>query len=1124
MMNKTFLILAILLATLFSCTLDHDQIEVVDLRCEYLNNPLGIDVRTPRLSWKMEGSGINIKQKSFRILASSDREKLQEDIGDLWDSDKVSSDQSIQILYQGKALKSRDKVFWKVGVWDQHDKDPIWSEISSWEMGLLDETDWEASWVGKEESHTPIVGQHSPAPYFRKSFMLKEQIEGARAYISGLGYYELYINGNKVGDHVLTPNQTNYDRRQVNSYRNGQLANMSTRVLYETYDISSYLRKGENVLSVVLGNGWYYQTTRIEYMPLYYDSPRFIAQVELEQADNSKQVIVSDASWKTGGGPILGNNLHHGEIYDARLEEMDNVGFDDLDWKTAVLVRAPEGEMRAQISPPDRVVGTINPVTISTPKNGVYLYDFGTMFSGWVKLRIKGNRGDTIKLKFIEDTGNTYEQSDTYILKGGEEEVWEPRFTWHSFRYVEVNSPSIELNLGNLEGKIVHTDVESAGEFESSNALFNRISEDFRKTQLDNMHGGVPTDCPHRERRGYTGDGQIAAQAAIYSLDMKTFYTKWLNDISDAQNKENGYVPNTVPFHSGGGGTPWGSAYVIIPWYMYLYYGDLEILKQHYEGMKHYVDYLSTQTDKEGLIVESELGEWVPPDPCEIPPSFVSSAYYYYDLTLMAKMARAMGKEKEAKAFDKLAVVTKKAFNQRYFDSEKSSYSIGRQGANVFPLAFDLVPKEFVTPVFNTLVDHIEVNTKGHFDTGMMGTPYALEVLTKYGRTDLAYTLMNRRDFPSFGYNIEQGATTLWETWTGKDSHSHPMFGSVAAWFFQGLGGINPDPDHPGFKHIIIKPNIVNELDFVNTTYPSVYGDIQSNWELKDGDLKLMLTIPPNTSASVFVPGYDVEIQHSNNILKEQNEGVAQYEVLSGTYTFISKGIGVRLKTPMLSIPVIDPSGATLFSPDSVSMNIRQYSKGAEIRYTLDGSEPNKNSSLFTDPFSLSNSAVIKAKVFKGGMEPGFTKTEKIVFIDPVQNGLNYQYYNGAWTELPNFTNLKASRKGTVYNVDLNEFDDLDDKFALLYDGEIKIEVAGRYTFDLASNDGSRLYIDGIVLIDFDGQHSFSTKSGAIKLTDGKHKIRLEYFQAGGGKGLELLYEGPGIEKQAISADMLFLK
>lgn len=1130
--RKINIFIAILLFTITSCSTDK-KLEVVDLQCEYLENPMGIDVITPRLIWRLETDKNNVKQTSYQILVASNITKLNNNIGDLWDTDTIFSDQTTHIVYSGSELKSRQKVFWKVRTWDQNNIVSEWSEISSWEMALLEQSDWKAKWIGKNQIKKAKVGERNPAIYFRKIFNVQEDIENARVYISGLGYYELYINGKKVGDHVLAPNQTNYDKRQVDSYENDKIANMSKRVLYETFDIRSYLQKGENVVSVILGNGWYYQTERTEYMPLYFDTPRLVSQIEINYSDSSKQIIVSDESWRNSVGPILDNNIYIGEIYDARLE---NVGwnekeFDDSKWENSSLVRTPDGKLQAQMSPPDKVLKTINPNSISSPNKNIFRYDFGTMFSGWIKLKVAGERGTELKMTFYEDSDNSYGQTDTYILKGEGIEVWEPRFTWHAFRFVEISGSPNPLTLDNVEGRVVNTNVEIAGTFESSNSLFNTILADFNETQLGNMHGGVPTDCPHRERRGYTGDGQIAAQAAIYNLDMKSFYTKWINDIADGQNRKTGYVPNTTPYHSGGGGTAWGSAYIIIPWYMYLYYGDDSILKEHYAGMKKYIKYLDGRTDEDNLIyidpkVEWDLGEWVPPVVTVIPRSFVSSAYYFYDLTLMAEIANILGEKSEATLFNTSAEEVKKSFNKRYYDKGNHSYSIGYQGANVFPLAFGLVPEENEIGVFESLVKNVQIKNKGHFDTGMMGTPYLLEVLTNYGRADLAYTVMNRRDFPSFGYNIERGATTLWETWTGNESHSHPMFGSVTAWFYQGLGGINPDVKNPGFKHIIIKPNIIKGLDFVNSTYPSMYGDIISNWKYNSGNFELNVTVPPNTTASVFIPGNNVDeiiIDNKNIEFIEQEDNLFQYEVPSGQYTFISKSIDNLVKSPMLSGALITPADSILFSHDSVTVSIRQYSKDAEIRYTLDGTEPNENSSSYSNPFKLNKSTVIKARVFKSGIKPGFTKTSRVVFIDSDLNGLNYEYYLGAWTMLPNFSKLQPTRKGKVYDFNLTQINSLDEKFGIVFSGQIEIIESSDYTFYLNSNDGSKLFINNQLIVDADGLHGFSGSSCQIYLEKGRHNIRVDYFQAGGGKGLELLYESPNIEKQKIPADAMFL-
>lgn len=1131
---KKLFLYFLIITSLLSCSTDDGKFKVQELQSEYLINPVGIDTKSPRFSWKLKANGNNISQKSYQILVASEAEKLDKDIGDLWDTKIVKSDESTQIIYKGQKLNSRQKLFWKVKVWNEDNKASEWSEIATWEMGLLHDTDWEAKWIGNRELKNIKVGKQSPTLYFRKEFNLKDDVDHARAYISGLGYYELYINGEKVGDHVLSPNQTNYDRRVEilkNKKRSSPVqANMLTRVLYETYDIGPYLQKGKNVIAVILGNGWYYRTAREEYLPLTYNLPRFIAQIEVDSTDTKMQQIVSDETWKFNKGPLVENSIYYGEIYDARLEQSgwNKKDFDDSNWKNSTNVRSPDGKLYAQMSPPDRVTGSIKPVSVKNIKKGIYRYDFGTMFSGWVKIKVNGKRGSKLKLTFLEDNGNTYEQSDTYILKGEGMEVWEPQFTWHAFRYVDVISPDINLTLENLTGQIVHTDVNLAGSFRSSNELFNRILSDYKKTQLDNLHGGIPSDCPHRERRGYTGDGQISAQSAIYSLDMKSFYTKWIKDIADSQDHITGSVPHTAPYQSGWvkSSTPWGSAYIIVPWYMYLYYGDTTILKDHYEGMKRFLYFLKSISDEDGLIIEENLGEWVPPVATVIPPSFVSSTYYYYNLTLMNNIANILKKETDAKDFLIIGAEVKDAFNKRYFDANKSSYSIGWQGANVFPLAFDLVPKENITGVFNSLVKNVEVTAKGHFDTGMMGTPYVLEVLTKYGRSDLAYTVMNRKDFPSFGYNIERGATTLWETWTGNESHSHPMFGSVTAWFYQGLGGINPDPENPGFKHIIIKPNPIDELDYVNTTYPSVYGDIHSNWELKNGNFKLKVRIPPNTTASIYIPGNNKESILTNDkdisfVAIEDNWVL--YNVPSGEYTFESKDVNDLLKSPMLSIPVIYPPDSTLYSPDEVLIKILQDSKNGQIRYTLDGSEPNKESTLYDKEFTLQQSAIIKAKVFRDDQKPGYTKTNKIVFIDTLKNGLQYKYYVGTWNKLPDFSKLEPVKRGKVYNIDLLEINDLGSQFGILFTGKIEIKTEGEYTFFLGSNDGSKLWIDHKEIVDADGVHAFEKFSGKLFLSKGLHHFKLEYFQAGGGKGLELLYAGPNTEKQFIPADALIL-
>ena len=1100
-------------------------ISVGNLSCEYLQNPLGIDVIQPRLSWKLISNDSGQKQTAWQILVSASRENLDQNIGEVWDSGRIESDQSNQVYYNGQTLAPRNRLFWKVRVWDKDSKVSAWSDPAYWEMGLT-AAEWQAKWIGDGRAR-PVVRGNDPAPYFRKEFKLTKAVKQGRVYISGLGYYELYINGKKVGDHVLSPNHTNYDRRQGDVSGGSSARKMMTRVLYETYDVTDFLHMGDNVVAVCLGNGWYFQNDRAENDPYSYDLPKLIAQLEIELSNGTRRFILSDESWKTASGPLLHNGVHDGEIYDARQEitGWNQAGFDDSNWLPAKVVRAPDGPLMAQMSPPDRMVRTIRPRSVSIPEKGTYRFDMGELISGWVRLKVDGPSGTEINLKFIEQNGITFGQHDTYILKGNGPEIWEPRFTWHAFRYVEVSGTSFPLTLENLEGRVVNTDVAADGFFESANPLFNLIWQNFRRTQYGNMHGGVPSDCPHRERRGYTGDGQIAAQAAIYTLDMRAFYTKWINDMKDGQDQNSGHVPNTVPYQDGGGGTAWGSAYVIVPWYMYLYYGDHHILAGHYDGMKKWIGYLENQVNADGIVNETMLGEWVPPQPTEIPPSFVSTAYYYFNLDLMSRIAAVLGKKTDAVTFREQGERIKQAFNRVYFNADSKTYSIGRQGANVFALGFDLVPAAHIEAVFANLVQNIEVASKGHFDTGMMATPLLLDVLTRYGRADLAYTVMNQRDFPSFGYAIDRGATTLWETWQGTESHSHPMFGSVCQWFFQALGGINADPDQPGFKHIMIRPSVIGGLKFVRTEYESGYGKIKSAWQMENEDLTITIEIPVNCTATVEIPAYrseDVSVRGAPVIFSGINGQTAVYQVASGKYIFTSKNIKALIRWPMPATPVIFPADSVALLPQKVKVRILGDTEGSEIRYTCDGSRPDNNSPLYTEPFEIGQTAQVQAAAFKKGRSTGFISSSRITFIDPQINGLTYHYYEGKWEQLPDFSKLEILKSGKAFDVGLTQINTRADQFGLVFMGEIQISRSGDYQFFLNSNDGSQLFINNSMVVDNDGSHASVEKSGKITLTAGRYPFRLTYFQAGGGLNLRLSLTGPGMVRQKIPASMLF--
>ena len=1110
----------------FSCSLS-SPIRIGKKTCEYLTNPIGIDRPHPRLSWVLESNHNGQKQTAYHILAASNQKLLETNTGDFWDTGKIESEQSIHVVYNGSALESRQKVYWKVKVWDKNGQPSDWSEISFWEMGLLDQQNWQAQWIGSSDESDTFTN----APLFRKEFQIKDKIHKARVYISGLGYYELYINGKKVGDFVLSPNQTNYDRRQENKWQEPRIGNMATRTLYQTFDITDFLTSGENAVGVWLGAGWYRQNDRLEDRTLWYNSPRFICQVEIEYADGNKETITSDGSWKTSKSPILYNGLHTGEIYDARMEQdgWNKANFDESNWKNAILVRMPDGGLKAQMSPPDRVIKTIKPVSVIKQQNNNYRFDFGQMISGWAQLNIDGPAGTTLNLRFIEELGPTYGQTDSYILKGTGPEIWEPRFTWHAFRYVDVSGSPFPLTIENLNSRVVNTNVDTVGYFECSNELFNQILTNYRWTQLGNMHGGIPSDCPHRERRGYTGDGQISAQAAIFNFDMAAFYTKWLNDIADAQNAQTGYVPNTAPYQDGGGGTAWGSALVIIPRAMYLNYGDEQILRDHYESMKKWLQYLDKQRTPNGLLENQGLGEWVPPDLVQLPTAFVNTCYFYYNCNLMVKIAAILRKDSDKNYYNQLGEQVKNAVYKNYYTKATATFSTGTQGANAFPLGFGMVADGQISDQMAQLINHTKTNKNGHFDTGILATPLLLDVLSQNGFHELAYTLMDQQDYPGFGYMINKGATTIWETWEGDASHSHPMFGSVCQWFYQKLAGFNADEKSPGFKNVVIKPRPVANLSFVKASYNSPYGEIKNHWEITRDNFEMNIHIPVNATATIYVPAIsseDVEVKGKNtsrfvNYARMENN-YAVYTTSSGTFRFISKNISDILPRPMLSAPVITPNDTLVFKPDSVLVHMSSDVKDTEIYFTLNNSEPNQNSKKYAAPFYVNQNTTIKARCFKTGYEPGFAKTRTINFIDAAKNGLSYNYYKGSWTRLPDFQTLTPQNSGTVYQFGFDGIIFQDEEFALQLSGKIKIDDPGEYTIYTRTNDGSRLYINHKLIVENDGQHGPQERQGLVYLKAGLHKIDLEYFQAGGGLFLEVYYEGPETTKSQIAPFQLF--
>ena len=870
------------------------DLRVADLTCEYRCDPLGIDVIQPRLSWKLHSRWRGQKQSAYQILVATTRDLLDDDRADLWNTGKIDSDQSTFIGYAGKPLTSRVTCYWKVRVWDKEGKPSPFSDIAVWEMGLLEASDWKGQWL------TAPTKESEAAPLFRKGFVLSKPVRSARVYICGLGYYELRLNGDKVGDHVLDPAFTRYDRR----------------ALYVTYDVTEQLEKGFNALGVALAGGWYDMPTRAAWdfdKAAWRARPTLRCQLELTFADGSTRTIASDKTWRVAPGPLTYHSIRKGQVYDARTEipGWDEPEFRDADWPFAKIGTGPKGRLTAQMQEPIKVTQTLEPVRITEPKRGIYVFDLGQNIAGWVRIKVSGPAGTKVVLKYAErlkDDGNIDQeaiavhvkesdfQKDTYILRGDGVETWESQFVYHGFQYVEVTGLAEEPDRDMLQGRVVHTAFERAGSFECSNDLFNKIQQATLWAYIGNFHG-YPTDCPHREKNGWTGDAHLAAETGLFNFAAAAAYTKWMNDFKDEQ-RDSGELPGIVPTagwgYHWGNGPAWDSAYVLIPWYLYQYCGDMRILAEHYDRLKRYVDYLTSKADNH--IVSIGLGDWVPAK-SKTPEKITSTGYYYRDALIVARIAQLLGKTEDARKYSNLALQIREAFNKQLFDAETGLYESGTQTALSCALTHGLVPPEAQQKVLNNLVTLVQKN-EGKLDAGILGTKYLIDALTAGDRADVVYTMATQTTYPSWGHWIAQGATTLWEQWDGGASRNHIMFGHISAWFYQVLAGINLDPEAVGFKHIIIKPQLLGDITWVRASHKSMYGTIESIWEIRDETFTLKVAIPANTTATIYVPSDREEfvnegpayIHSGDHVRFVRLEGdYVVFEANSGTYEFTSK-------------------------------------------------------------------------------------------------------------------------------------------------------------------------------------------------------------------------------------------
>lgn len=909
-----------------SCT-PSAKVKVTSTTVENLVNPLGLETRAPRFSWKLESSERGVKQEGYQIFVASSQEKLNQNIGDLWDSGKTLSDETVLIDYAGKALESRQKCFWKVNVWTNK------GEISSsgtdfWSVGL-DAKDWQAQWIGtslrsegddlkenfkpKNEDDLRLNSEtRLNARYLRKEFTLDDEIEKATLYISGLGLYEAYFNGEKVGDQVLAPTPTDY----------------SKTVPYNTFDVTNYLQKGENAFGVILGNGRFF-SMRIPWFRTF-GLPQLLAQVEVTYKNGQKTVIKSDESWKiTVNGPIGSNNEFDGEEYDARKEmpNWNKTGFDQSTWHAVEVVKAPEGKIVAQENLNIKMMDTVKPVSIKKLTEDKYIIDMGQNMVGWLTVKVSGKAGDVVKLRFAEllkEDGSLYldnlrgaKVTDLYTLKGDGEEFWQPSFVFHGFRYVEVTGFPTEPQLSNFEGKVIYDEMETTGAFETSNAILNQIHTN-SFWGIRGNYRGMPTDCPQRdERMGWLGDRTAGAHGESFIFGNQSLYAKWLQDIEDSQ-RENGALPDVAPnyWEMYTDDVTWPAAYFAVADMLLQQYGDSRPIHKHYDSFKRFMDFIQNNYMTSYIVTKDTFGDWcMPPESLEMIHSqdparktsgeLLSTAFYYRLTQLMQKFAKITGHEDDITFYKDLGKKVKIAFNQKFYNSTNKNYSNNTVTANLLAIMHDLADENIRKDVFEHIASKTEGEFNGHVSTGLIGIQWLMRGLSDYGRADLAYKIASNTSYPSWGYMIENDATTIWELWNGNtadpamNSGNHVMLlGDLIIWYYEYLAGIKNDVESQAFKHIHMEPAMVGDLKFVKASYNSVRGLIESHWDKSENQYTWNVNIPANTVATIYLPnavGKTVaeggvalnEVSSISNVRTQGDKVI--FEIESGNYSFTVK-------------------------------------------------------------------------------------------------------------------------------------------------------------------------------------------------------------------------------------------
>lgn len=844
-----------------------------DLKTEYITNPQGLDVLRPRLSWILTAEGRAQKQSGYQIQVADSSDLLASERSLTWDSGKVDSGDNFGIVYAGPDLQSGSRHYWRVRVWDQDGRASAWSPAAWWEMGLLKASDWKAQWIGTQDN--------LDSPLLRRDFRVEGKVRKATAYVYAFGFYELHLNGAKVGDSVLAPVNSNY-----------------TKVYYyDTYDVTSLIREGGNAAGLWLGNG--YDKSYNPYGYRWMTAKQALLQIEILLTDGSRLTVVTDENWKAAESPILANSIYNGETYDARREKAgwDEYGYNESGWQSVKIFDAPNATMRSRLMPPIKILGTIHPVAVHQPRPGVYVFDMGQDFAGWTRVRARGPAGTTIVMLHSEEllpdgTPNTVinraaRATDTFILKGAGLETYEPRFTYHGYRFVEITGYPGTPTLESIDGRVVHAAFDSDGEFQSSDALLNHMQRNFEWGLKNNLMG-IPTDNPTRsERTPCLMDSMMAEGAAIYNFNMNNFYAKWLADIQGGRDDPD-----------------WSGDEIFLPMLLYRYYGNVRAIEENYENSRQLLEAFAAQAAKPHAWSDS-FGDWCPPfqsgyyKDCFSEGAIVNTAVYYRATQLVGQMAEILGRRSDAKAYRQRAESILSDFNSQFYKQATHTYGSGRQVTSVMPLAFDMTPPGEREAAARALFERLTGEDRDHLDTGIFGTRYLFDVLMDNGYADAAFTALTQNTYPSYGDQIRMGATTTWEQWHylgGMETHDHAMYAGPGSTLYSRLAGIRPAK--PGYRQILIRPAFPKGLAWVKCSVQTVMGKVVSNWNTQNG-LVEEITIPPNAEAVVYVPAESVErVEEGRGAATKaagvsflrMEDGHAVFSVGSGSYRFTVRG------------------------------------------------------------------------------------------------------------------------------------------------------------------------------------------------------------------------------------------